>query len=324
MKLQQLRFLASVAQNDLNLTAAASKLCATQPAVSKQLKLLEDELGFSIFVRKGRQFTKLTAPGERVIAHALRLLREAENIKGISEEYHDQGRGSLSIGTTHTQARYVLPPVIQRFRQRFPDVEFHLHQGTSEQIAQMADVGEIDFAIATGSAQLFPGYVLLPCYRWYRRLIVPLGHPLARVERPTLQQLSRYALVTYVFNLQGPSSLHEAFERAGLRPNFALTARDADIIKTYVRLGLGVGIVASMAIDPVDDRDLVSIGAEHLFPIHTTWIGFPRHGLLRGYMYDFLSLMGPHLTHDLVDAAASSRSQADLAPLLAELQLPLR
>jgi len=324
MKLQQLRFLASVAQNDLNLTAAAAKLNATQPAISKQLKLLEDELGFNLFVRKGRQFTGLTAPGERVIEHALRLLREAENIKGISEDFQDQARGSLSIATTHTQARYVLPPVIQQFRQRFPEVEFHLHQGTSEQIAKLADVDGVDFAIATGSEQLFPKYVLLPCYRWYRRIVVPAGHPLTRIERPSLQQLSSFPIVTYVFSLHGPSSLLEAFEREGLRPDIALTARDADIIKTYVRLGLGVGIVAEVAIDPKADLDLVSISAAHLFPIHTTWIGFPRHGLLRTYMYEFLSLMGKHLTRDLVDRAADCTGPEELDALMATVQLPQR
>jgi LysR family cys regulon transcriptional activator len=324
MKLQQLRFLASVAQNELNLTAAAAKLCATQPAVSKQLKLLEDELGFSIFVRKGRQFTRLTAPGERVIEHALKLLREAENIKVVSEEYQDHARGSLAIGTTHTQARYVLPPVIQRFRERFPDVQFHLHQGTSEQIAQMAGVDRIDFAIATGSQQLFPKYVLLPCFRWQRRIIVPVGHPLEKIEKPTLEQLASYPIVTYVFSLSGPSSLLETFARAGLRPHIALTARDADIIKTYVRLGLGVGIVAEMAIDAEEDRDLISISAADLLPVHTTWVGFPRDGLLRGYMYEFISLMGPHLNRRLVDRAARSQTAEQVEQLVGEIALPVR
>jgi LysR family cys regulon transcriptional activator len=324
MKIQQLRFLAAVAQNDLNLTAAAAKLCTTQPAVSKQLKLLEEELGFNIFVRKGRMFTRITPPGERVIEYALRLLREAQNIKCVSEEFSEEGRGTLSIGTTHTQARYVLPRVIQQFRAKFPQVQLHLHQGTSEQIAEMAETDRIDFAIATGSQQLFLKYVLLPCYRWHRRIVVPAGHPLASIEKPTLKQIAAYPIVTYVFSLTGPSSLHDTFARAGLRPDIALTARDADIIKTYVRLGLGVGIVAEVAIDAEEDRDLVSLSAAHLFPVHTTWIGFPRDGLLRGYMYEFLSLMGPHLTSKLVERAANCRTQLEIDELFADIKLPLR
>jgi len=324
MKLQQLRFLAAVAQNDLNLTAAAAKLHTTQPAVSKQLKLLEEELGVSIFVRNGRAFTKITPAGERVVTYALRMLREAQNIKGVSQEFKDEGRGALSIGTTHTQARYVLPAVISQFREKYPEVEFHLHQGASEQLAEMAQADRIDFAIATGSQNLFGKYVLLPCYQWHRRIIVPAGHPLAHVEKPQLEQLADYPLVTYVFSFTGPSSLQDAFAAAGLRPKVALTARDSDVIKTYVRLGLGVGIVAEIALDPKNDADLVSIEAAHLFPVHTTWIGFARGGLLRRYMYDFMHLMAPHLTRKLVDRAATCGSQEEVNALFANIQLPVR
>src|SRR6201994_4284680 len=186
MKLQQLRYLAAVVQSDLNITAAAGKLRATQSAISKQLKLLEDELGFDVFARSGRNLTRITSSGERVIQHALRILREAENINGLSEDLREEDRGTVSIGTTHTQARCVLPAVIKQFRQRYPKVQFHLHQGTSEQIAEMADVDRIDFAMATGSHDLFPKHVLLPCYQWHRRIIAPVGHPLLQVSRPTL------------------------------------------------------------------------------------------------------------------------------------------
>jgi LysR family cys regulon transcriptional activator len=321
VKIQQLRFLAAVAQNDLNITAAAAKLCTTQPAVSKQLKLLEDELGFNIFVRRGRTLTKITPPGERVIRHSLKLLREAQNIKGISAEFEDEDRGTLSIGTTHTQARYVLPPVIQTFRDRYPNVQFHLHQGTSEQIAEMAEFDRIDFAIATGSQELFGKYVLLPCYRWHRRIIVPQGHPLAALSRPSIEDLAAHPIVTYVFSFTGPSSLHDAFAKAGLTANVALTARDADVIKTYVRLGLGVGIIANVALHPTEDRDLVSISAAHLFPGHKTWIGFPRDGLLRRYMYDFITLLSPHIDRDLVDRAAGCDTQAEVDALFAAVPL---
>ena len=307
MKLQQLRYLAAVVQSDLNITAAAVKLGATQSAISKQLKLLEQELGFDVFARSGRTLTRVTLPGERVIGHALKMLREAENIQGLSEDLKEEDRGALSIGTTHTQARYVLPTIIQKFRLQYPHVQFHLHQGTSEQIARMADVDGIDFAIATGSRELFSKYVLLPCYQWNRRIIVPAGHPLTQIERPTLQELAAFPIVTYVFSFSGKSSLHRAFAAAGLTANVALTARDADVIKTYVRLGLGVGIVADVALDPRQDRGLVSIDAGHLFSVHTTWIGFARDRLLRGYMYDLIALIAPHLERDVIDRAARMR-----------------
>ena len=324
MKLQQLRFLSAVVQNDLNLTAAATKLATTQPAVSKQLKQLEDELGFRIFTRKGRSFTKVTPAGKVVVEHALRVMREVQNIKAVSDDFKREDRGALSIGTTHTQARYVLPEVIRQFRDKYPQVEFHLHQGTSEQIAEMARLGRIDFAIATGSADLFPDHVLLPCYQWSRRIVVPRGHDLSEVRKPSLEQLARYPLVTYVFSFSGPSSLTDTFARAGFSPNIALTARDSDVIKTYVRLGLGVGIIAGMAVDPVSDSDLVSIDASHLFPVHTTWAGFLRDGLLRQYMYDFLQLLAPHLTRRLVDRATGLRAPQELDSLFSSVQLPSR
>jgi LysR family cys regulon transcriptional activator len=322
MKLQQLRFLAAVVQNDLNLTAAANKLAKTQPAVSKQLKLLEDELGFRIFTRRGRAFTNVTQPGERIVMYALRALREVHNIKGVSEEFKQEDRGALAIGTTHTQARYVLPDVIQRFCAQYPKVKFHLHQGTSEQIAEMAKLGRIDFAIATNAHDLFSEYVLLPWYRWQRRIIVPRAHPLAAVDKPTLEQLAAYPLVTYAFSFSGPAATQDVFARAGLNPTIALTARDSDVIKTYVRLGLGVGIIAAMAIEPKDAKDLVSIDAGHLFATHTTWVGFARGGLLRQYMYDFLQLLAPHLSRRLIDRAVACGSAAELEALLAPLQLP--
>ncbi|MBX5460745.1 MAG: HTH-type transcriptional regulator CysB [Steroidobacteraceae bacterium] len=322
MKLVQLRFLAAVAQNGLNITLAANKLSTTQPAVSKQLRLLEDELGFNIFVRSGRALTRITPPGERVVQCALRIVREAQNIKGIAAEHKNEGRGTLSIGTTHTQARYVLPPVIREFRIRYPDVQFHLHQGTSEQIAEMAQSACIDLAIATGARDLFSQFVLLPCYRWHRRIIVPAGHPLERVEHITLKHLAKYPIVTYVFSFSGPSSLHDAFAAEGLRPNIALTARDADVIKTYVRLGLGVGIIAEMALDAESDSDLLSIDASHLFPMLTTWIGFARGMLLRRYMHEFISLLAPHLDRSLVDRAAQLRTQSEVDALFSSISLP--
>lgn len=324
MKLHQLRYLAAVAQSGLNITAAAQKLHTSQPGVSKQIKLLEDELGFQIFVREGRNLTRITPAGQKVIERALRILQEAQSIRDLSKELRDEGKGSLAIGTTHTQARYVLPDVIRQFRGRYPEVRLNLHQGTSEQIADLVANDVIDCAIATGSEHRFEDLTLLPCYRWHRAIVVPRKHPLAAVPRPTMKQLASHPLITYTFSLAGPSSLHEAFARAGLTPDVAITARDADVIKTYVRLGLGVGIVAPMAIDSQEDRDLVAIDAAHLFDGHTTWIGFRRGTLLRRYMYDFAQLLAPHLDRRRVERAHRLSSHEEVAELFADVELPLR
>lgn len=323
MKLQQLRYLAAIVENDLNITAAAERMHTSQPGVSKQLKQLEDELGFPIFLRQGRTLTRITPSGKRVIERAQKILKEVQNIKHLADEQKGDGRGTLSIGTTHTQARYVLPPVIRTFRERYPQVELHLHQGTSEQIAEMASRDRIDFAINTGSQDMFTNLVLLPCYRWHRRLVVPHGHPLEKETKVTIETLAKYPIVTYVFSYSGPSSLQQIFARAGKTPNVALTARDADVIKTYVRLGLGVGVIASMAVDPREDADLVSIDASHLFPAHLTWVGFHQGALLRGYMYEFLQAIGPHLTRRLVDRAGTASTPEEVDALFSDVDLPI-
>ena len=324
MKLHQLRYLAAVAQSGLNITAAADKLHTSQPGVSKQIKLLEDELGFQIFVRDGRTLTRVTPAGQQVIDRAIRILREVQNIKRLSDDFKDEARGALSIATTHTQARYILPEVIRQFRETYPEVRLHLHQGTSEQLAEMAALDRVDFVIATGSQSLFEGYTLLPCYRWHRHVVVPRDHPLAKVRKPTLRQLAAHPIVTYVFSFSGPSSLQQIFAKEGLTPNVVLTARDSDVIKTYVRLGLGVGIVASMAIDPREDDDLVQIDTSELFPAHMTWIGFRRGGLLRKYQLDFIQLFAPHLTRRLIERTAKAATQAEVDETVADLELPLR
>ncbi len=324
MKLHQLRYLAAVAQNGLNITAAAQKLHTSQPGVSKQIKLLEDELGFQIFTREGRNLTRITPAGQQVIERAVRILQETQAIRDLATELRDEGRGSLSIGTTHTQARYVLPGVIREFRSRYPQVRLNLHQGTTEQIAEMVAHDRIDSAIATGSEHLFEDLTLLPCYRWHRVLVVPRDHPLAGIARPSLKQLGAYPIVTYTFSFTGPSSLQQAFAKAGLTPDVAITARDADVIKAYVRLGLGVGIVAQMAVDAREDADLVAIDASHLFAPHVTWIGFRRGVLLRKYMYDFIQLLAPHLDRRLVERAHRMATSAEVVALFGDIVLPDR
>jgi LysR family transcriptional regulator, cys regulon transcriptional activator len=326
MNFHQLQYALAVARNGLSVTNAAAALGTSQPAISRALKELEKELGFDLFVREGRSFARVTAEGTRVLEYAARALAEIDSLKAVASDLNQDARGTLSIATTHTQARYVLPPVIQAFRKRYPEVDLHLHQGTSEQIAEMIAADRVQLAIATGSEALFPELVLLPVYRWHRQVIVPKHHALARPAIPklTLQMLAQYPLVTYVFNFTGPSSLDTLFAREGLKPRVALTARDSDVIKTYVRLGMGVGIVASVAHDATEDADLVMVDASHLFPIHTTWIGFRRGTLLRNFAYEFIQLFGSHLTRRVVERAIEARDPESKLQLLTKMTLPIR
>ncbi len=322
MKLHQLRYLVAVVQQGLNVTAAAGVLHTSQPGVSKQIKLLEDELGFQVFKREGRNMTRLTAAGEQVVEHAVRVIEEVDNIRRLSADFQNEKRGSMSIATTHTQARYVLPDVIRRFRASYPEVDLHLHQGTSEQIADLAAKDRVDFSIATGSHDLFPSLALMPCYRWHLDVVVPKAHPLAGRTQPTLKEISEYPVVTYVFSVTGRSSLAETFERAGLKMNVVLTARDSDVIKTYVRLGLGVGIVACVARSEGEDSDLVAIDGSRLFPEYVTWIGVRRGRLLRAYMYEFMCQFAPHLKRKVVDQALKAKDAATVEAIFDEVALP--
>ncbi len=325
MKLQQLRYLLAIVDNGLNITAASEKLHTSQPGVSKQIRLLEEELGLSLFERRGKSLADVTPAGEEVVRRARRILQEVENIRTLAANSKDESEGTLAIGTTHTQARYVLPEVVQAFRDRYPNVSLELHQGTSEQIADLVAGRNIDFAIATGGQELFGELVLLPCYRWDRIILVPRSHELARAgERPTIAELSRFPLVTYVFSFNGESSLKRAFAAEGFEPDVVFTARDADVIKTYVRMGLGVGIVASMAHDCADRKDLVAIDARGLFPRSTTWIGFRRDTVLKRYMQDFMQLFAPHLDERLVRRCLEAPDQAAVDTLCADVELPLR
>jgi len=325
MKLQQLKYLLAIVDNGLNITAAADKLYTSQPGVSKQLKLLEEELGLQLFVRKGKSLGSITAAGQQVIDRARLIMHEVENIRSLASDYYHEEEGSLSIATTHTQARYVLPEVIREFRDRYPGVNLNLHQGTSEQIADMVKANEIDFAIATGAHDLFGDLLLVPSYHWDRKIIVPNSHELAALDRKlTLNDLAEYPLVTYVFSFGGQSSLKRAFADQGLEPDVVFTARDADVIKTYVRMGLGVGIVASMAEDCDDQKDLTAIDAEGLFPRSTTWIGFRKDIVLRRYMLDFVQLFAPHITIDQLEQTRHVRSQADVDSLFSDAVIPVR
>ncbi|GAA6145413.1 MAG: HTH-type transcriptional regulator CysB [Thalassolituus sp.] len=323
MKLQQLRYIWEVAHHDLNVSATAQALYTSQPGISKQIRLLEDELGVEIFARSGKHLTRITPAGEAILKIAGDILRKTESIKQVAQEFSDERRGSLSVATTHTQARYALPGVIETFMQRYPDVSLHMHQGTPMQIAEMAADGTTDFAIATEAMEHFGDLIMMPCYRWNRSILVPKDHPLATMSQPTLAQIAAYPLVTYVFGFTGRSKLDEAFQSEGLTPKVAFTAADSDVIKTYVRLGVGVGIVASMSVDLAADSDLVAIDASHLFDSSVTSIGFRKGTFLRGYMYDFISAFAPHLTRELVDAAAQAGGRQDVTSLFESIVLPV-
>ena len=325
MKLQQLKYLLAIVDNGLNITAAAERLYTSQPGVSKQLKLLEEELGLQIFTRKGKSLGGITAAGRQVIERARIVMLEVENIRSVASDYYHEDEGTLSIATTHTQARYVLPEVVREFRNLYPRVSLELHQGTSEQIADMVAANEIDFAIATGSRELFSDLLLVPSYHWDRKVLVPSNHELVALERKiTLEDLAPHPLVTYVFSFGGQSSLKRAFEERGLDPDVVFTARDADVIKTYVRMGLGVGIVASMAADEADSKDLTAISAEGLFPRSTTWIGFRKDAVMRRYMLDFMRLFAPHITAEQLEHTRHARSQKDIDDLFDPGSLPVR
>ncbi|MCC4261978.1 HTH-type transcriptional regulator CysB [Pseudomonas aestusnigri] len=323
MKLQQLRYIWEVAHHELNVSATAQSLYTSQPGISKQIRLLEDELGVEVFSRSGKHLTRITPAGERIIATAGEILRKVDSIKQIAQEFSNERKGTLTLATTHTQARYALPPIIQKFIKNYPDVSLHMHQGTPMQICEMTVDGTADFAIATEALELFSDLVMMPCYRWNRCVIVPKGHPLASGAELTLEALAEWPLVTYVFGFTGRSKLDDAFSNCGLSPKVVFTAADADVIKTYVRLGLGVGIVAHMAVDPEMDPDLEVIDASRLFESSVTKIGFRRGTFLRGYMYEFIEAFAPHLTREMIDRALQCSSKLELEALFDGVELPV-
>lgn len=321
MKLQQLKYIWEVARNDLNVSATAQVLYTSQPGISKQIRLLEDELGVEIFARSGKHLTRITPAGEAVLKIAGEILQKTNDIKAVASEFSNPKKGELSIATTHTQARYALPEIIEQFISEFPDVNLHMHQGTPMQIAEMAAKGQVDLAIATEAMEHFSDLVTLPCYRWNRSIIVPKDHPLTQSQPLTLEAVSKYPIVTYVYGFTGRSQLDDAFKVRGLEENVVFTAADSDVIKTYVKLGLGLGIVASMACEDCDD-DLVSLPADHLFEASVTHIGIRRGTFMRGFVYRFMEMFAPHLQKPLVDQALDTPAKTSVAPLFEHVSLP--
>ncbi|PHM60791.1 LysR family transcriptional regulator [Xenorhabdus stockiae] len=323
MKLQQLRYIVEVVNHNLNVSSTAEGLYTSQPGISKQVRMLEDELGIQIFARSGKHLTHVTPAGEEIVRISREVLSKIDSIRSVASEHTYPDRGSLYIATTHTQARYALPPVIKGFIERYPNVSLHMHQGSPTQIAEEVCKGNSDFAIATEALHLYSDLIMLPCYHWNRSIVVTKDHPLATRQNVTIEELAEYPIVTYTFGFTGRSELDVAFDRAGLKPKIVFTATDADVIKTYVRLGLGIGVIASMAVEPVQDSDLVRIDMRDKFSYSTTKIGFRRSSFLRSYMYDFIWRFAPHLTRNVVDQAVALRSNEEIEEMFKDIELPI-
>jgi LysR family cys regulon transcriptional activator len=293
LKLHQLRYILEVAKQNLNISAAAEVLHTSQPGVSKQIQLLEEELKLQIFQRNGKRLVGVTEPGRAVLELAEHMIFEMENIKRVGEEFGNEDTGALTIATTHTQARYRLPAAVKQFVDRYPKVKLTIHQGNPTQVAEQVVSGEADIGIATEAISKYDKILCLPLYRWNRCIVVPHGHPLLQDAPLTLQKIAQYPLVTYDFGFTGSAIVSGEFSKVGLTPNIVLTAIDADVIKTYVNLGLGIGLLANMAYDKERDTDLAMIDASHLFPESTTHLGIRRDAYMRGFAYEFIQLLAP-------------------------------
>lgn len=311
MNFQQLRSVREAVRRGFNLTEVAAALHTSQPGVSRQIRELEDELGVTLFMRAGKRLTGLTEPGTSLLPIIERLLLDSENLRQVSRDFASHDAGPLSLAATHSQARYALPSAVKDFRQLFPQVTLSLHQGSPRQIAQMLISGEADIGIATEALTQYEQLITLPCYRWTHTVVAPPDHPLFDGQPLTLERLSRYPMVTYDEGYTGRSHIDEAFARAGIKPSIVLSAMDADVIKTYVELGMGVGIVASIAYDADRDRNLRALDAGHLFEVNMTRLAFRKGAFLRGYAYAFIETFAPPLTREVVEQAV--RQAAELA-----------
>ena len=305
MNFQQLRTVRETLRCGFNLTEVAHALHTSQPGVSRQIRELEEELGIELFVRSGKRLTGLTDPGTHVMPIIEGILQGSHNLRAASQEYTAQQSGSLAIAATHTQARYALPTAVQEFRLQFPDVRLHLHQGSPHQVAEMLLSGEAQVGIATEALAEYAELVALPCYRWTHSVIVPPQHPLLAAPL-TLERLARYPLITYGSGFTGRGHIDQAFERQHIAPRIVMSAMDADVIKTYVELGMGVGIVASIAFEAERDTHLRAIDAGALFGINLTRLALRRGTYLRGYVYALIESFAPTLKRSVVDQAMAA------------------
>ena len=298
MKLQQLRCIFQIVQSDFNISKASEVLNTSQPGVSKQIKLLEDEIGIKIFQRNGKRLVNLTEAGELVLSSIETILHESNNIKVISEEYIEKDQGTFTIATTHTQARYKLPKVVEEFVKKYPKTNLNIHQGNPSQVTHQIINGEADVGIATESINLSADIHTIPCYQWNRCVVMPKNHPLTEVRKITLEDLATYPMITYDYAFTGSTIVSEVFKNANIEPNIMLTAIDADVIKTYVSLNMGIGLIAEMAFDASTDHPMVSRDVSHLFPLSTTYIGIRRENFLRKYTSDFIRMFIPKVSEN--------------------------
>lgn len=303
MNLIQLRYIREIVRQGLSVSNASETLHTSQSGVSRQIQLLETELKLLIFQRNGKRLIGITEPGKIIVNLAERVLREMENIKRVGEEFTQKDKGSLTIATTHTQARYFLPVAVKQFMQDYPNVTLAIHQGNPTQVAEQVANGEADIGIATETISTYENLLCLPCYQWNRCIVAPKAHPLWDDLPLTLKKIVRYPLITYDFAFTGGSVVKRVFNQAGLEPNVVLTAIDADVIKTYVNLGLGIGLLATMAYDHARDGNLRMLDAGHLFPASTTYLGLRRDAFFRDYVYDFIHILVPELNRKVVSTA---------------------
>jgi LysR family transcriptional regulator, cys regulon transcriptional activator len=313
MNFQQLRSIREAARRNFNLTEVANVLFTSQPGVSRQILEVEEELGIAIFERNGKRLVGLTEPGKGILPIVERLLLEAENLRRAGNDFSAQGRGTLSIATTHTQARYVLPSVVQQFRLAFPDVRIALQQSAPDHIAEWVLSGKADIGIATEGLSQFKDLISFPCYEWNHVVVVPKAHPLSKLERVSLQELAKYPLITYDQGFTGRGHIDAAFKKRELQPDIVLTAMDSDVIQQYVALGLGVGIVASMAVESrpgaAPSQNLETLSASHLFEANTTRLAVRRGAYLRAYTVDFIQRFAPTLSLEKINAALGAETE---------------
>lgn len=321
MKLQQLRFLDAVVRNNLNVSSAAEELYTSQPGVSHQIKLLEDELDIQIFERSGKKLTNISPAGEAILEHVTNLLNSAKNIKQTAREFSKSNRGSLTIATTHTQAQFILPPILQRFSETYPHIELRVHQGNPKSMCKLAANNQVDFVIASEVIDEQSELITIPAYSWNRYIVVPKNHELTRMTSISLSDLAEFPILTYMLGLTGRSQLDKTFQAANLEPKVAFTATDSDVIKTYVRLGLGAGIIAEMACNG-DDPDLEYIDASHLFPDSLIKIGFRHSRHISAFQYDFLHMLTPYLDIDTIKEIVSTRDREEHKAILPDGKIP--
>jgi len=322
MKLQQLRYLVEIEKQHLNISTAASILCTSQSGISKQIKCLEDELQLVLFARNGRKLTAMTPAGKQVLALAKDVLSKIRDIEQTAAEFTEKQK-SITIATTHTQARYVLPHLVEQFLSLHPDINLNIHQGTPEQVADLLEQGEVDIAIATEVLASRETLVALPCYQWSRSVIMKKNHPLLKQAHLTLKDIVQYPIVTYVQGFTGRYKQDEIFKEHQLQPNIVLAAVDADVIKTYVRLGLGIGIIADMAINSEVDSDLVAVSVRHLFGLSCSQIAIKNNCYIKPYVFPFIELFAPHLTQNIIMQAIACNDLKARQQLLSELIIPM-